>query len=61
MKRYKRFLSLFFKSILVTMALIGCGKADADVTATAEENANVDDIVILYTNDVHTYVDGPIS
>jgi len=82
MKRYKRFLCLFFVSILVTMALIGCGKADADVTATAEtveevveaateetvdteakaeENANVDDIVILYTNDVHTYVDGPIS
>ena len=82
MKRYKRFLCLFFVSILVTMALIGCGKADADVTATAEtveevveaateetvdteakaeENVNVDDIVILYTNDVHTYVDGPIS
>ena len=74
MKRYKRFFSLFFVSILVTMTLIGCGKADADVTATAEsveevvdteskaeENANADDIVILYTNDVHTYVDGPIS
>ena len=82
MKLYKRFFSLFFVSILATMALIGCGKADADVTATAEtveeateaateeivdtetkakENVNADDIVILYTNDVHTYVDGPIS
>lgn len=82
MKRYKRFLSLFFVSILVSMTLIGCGTADADVTATAEtveeateaateetvdtkaqaeENTNADDIVILYTNDVHTYVDGPIS
>lgn len=82
MKRYKRFLSLFFLSILVSMTLIGCGTADADVTATAEtveeateaaaeetvdtkaqaeENTNADDIVILYTNDVHTYVDGPIS
>ena len=82
MKRYKRFLSLFFMSILVSMTLIGCGTADADVTATAEtveeateaaaeetvdtkaqaeENTNADDIVILYTNDVHTYVDGPIS
>ncbi len=82
MKRYKRFLSLFFMSILVSMTLIGCGTADADVTATAEtveeateaateetvdtkaqaeENANAEDIVILYTNDVHTYVDGPIS
>ena len=82
MKLYKRFFSLFFVSILATMALIGCGKADADVTATAEtveeateaateetvdtkaqaeENANAEDIVILYTNDVHTYVDGPIS
>ena len=36
MKRYKRFLSLFFLSILVSMTLIGCGTADADVTATAE-------------------------
>ena len=82
MRRYKRFLSLFFMSILVSMTLIGCGTADADVTATAEtveeateaateetvdtkaqaeENTNADDIVILYTNDVHTYVDGPIS
>jgi len=82
MKRYKRFLSLFFMSILVSMTLIGCGTADADVTAPAEtveeateaaaeetvdtkaqaeENTNADDIVILYTNDVHTYVDGPIS
>jgi len=82
MKRYKRFLSLFFMSILVSMTLIGCGTADADVSATAEtveeateaateetvdtkaqaeENANAEDIVILYTNDVHTYVDGPIS
>jgi len=67
---------------LMAIGSIGCGKAEADVTATAEtveeateaateetvdtkaqaeENTNADDIVILYTNDVHTYVDGPIS
>ena len=33
----------------------------ADADAKAEENTTDDDIVILYTNDVHTYVDGPIS
>ncbi len=33
--------------------------AAAPVTANAE--AASDDIVILYTNDVHTYIDGPLS
>lgn len=31
------------------------------VSAMAEEPAKSDDIVILYTNDVHTYIDGPLS
>ena len=53
------------------MTLVGCGNSKAGTSADntqteadteiAEENAYADDIVILYTNDVHTYVDGPIS
>ncbi len=30
-------------------------------TAAAEENTLSDDVVILYTNDVHTYIDGQLS
>ena len=33
----------------------------ADTNVKAEESTADGDIVILYTNDVHTYVDGPIS
>ena len=71
MKICKRLLSILFVNMLVIMTLVGCGnsKAGASVddtqteanTEITEENANADDIVILYTNDVHTYVDGPIS
>lgn len=31
------------------------------LTASAADTALSDDIVILYTNDVHTYIDGPLS
>ena len=53
------------------MTLVGCGNSKAGTSADntqteadteiAEDNGYADDIVILYTNDVHTYVDGPIS
>ena len=53
---------------LIALGSIGCGSPDAgtveetvDMAAKVEESAGTDDIVILYTNDVHTYVDGPIS
>ena len=29
--------------------------------ASATENPDPNDVVILYTNDVHTYIDGPLS
>lgn len=72
MKIYKRIFNLFLVNMLVTMTLIGCSNADTgavetatvteDVTAENDVTAeSTDDIVILYTNDVHTYVDGPIS
>ena len=71
MKKCKRLLSILFVNVLVIMTLVGCGNSKAGTSADntqteadteiAEENAYADDIVILYTNDVHTYVDGPIS
>ena len=59
-------------SILLVLALciglIGCSSAPAadpttpDTTPDTTPSAPVtEDIVILYTNDVHTYIDGPIS
>ena len=50
--RKKRFVSLFLAfSMILTMAIPGSVWAD-------EKN---EDIVILYTNDVHTYIDGELS
>jgi len=54
------------------VSLFGCGAAKpAETTGPAETEAPVvettaaaepaEDVVILYTNDVHTYIDGPIS
>ena len=45
-------LSLLLTIILAMVCLL---------PATAEETALSDDIVILYTNDIHTYIDGPLS
>ena len=71
MKKCKRLLSILFVNVLVIMTLVGCGNSKAGTSADntqteadteiAEDNGYADDIVILYTNDVHTYVDGPIS
>ena len=70
-KKCKRLLSILFVNVLVIMTLVGCGNSKAGTSADntqteadteiAEDNGYADDIVILYTNDVHTYVDGPIS
>ena len=64
-------------SVLLVLAmcvsLFGCGASQpAETTAPAETEAPVvettaaaaepaEDVVILYTNDVHTYIDGPLS
>lgn len=45
-------------SFLLTIALV---LTMAVPGFAAEGNAKSDDIVILYTNDVHTYIDGDIS
>jgi len=55
--------------LAVCVSLFGCGKAEpAEMTApattavaTAEATEPAEDIVILYTNDVHTYIDGALS
>ncbi len=64
-----------FTALLLAMALcfglFGCGASQpAETTAPATTAAPVEttaaatpkeDVVILYTNDVHTYIDGPLS
>ena len=59
-------------ALAMCVALFGCGKTEpAETTAPATTAAPVvettvatepkEDVVILYTNDVHTYIDGPLS
>ena len=63
-------------ALAMCVSLFGCGKSEpAETTAPATTAAPVEtaavetteaaepaeDIVILYTNDVHTYIDGPLS
>ena len=48
----RRFLSIIL-TLILTLSLA--------VPAAAAENDLSDDVVILYTNDVHTYIDGPLS
>ena len=64
----RKWIALVTMVSLIALGSIGCGSPDAgtveetvDTAAKVEESAGTDDIVILYTNDVHTYVDGPIS
>ena len=52
--------------IVMCFSLIGCGAATpTETTAPAEtmavEAAAKEDLVVLYTNDVHTYIDGVLS
>lgn len=53
--------------LAMCLPLFGCGAAEqaevtaAATTAAAETAAAKEDVVILYTNDVHTYIDGPLS
>ena len=48
----RKLLSLIL-SVLLTVALC--------TSVSAAEEAKSNDIVILYTNDVHAYIDGPLS
>lgn len=48
------------KKTFVTLLALSLGLASA-IPAMAEESVLSDDIVILYTNDVHTYIDGALS
>ncbi len=49
----RKFLGAFMSLVLLISAIV-------PVSMAAEENLS-DDIVILYTNDVHTYIDGALS
>lgn len=57
MKNKKRFNKALL-SIMLCFALMLCF---VPLTVTAEQASLSKDIVILYTNDVHTYLDGPLS
>ena len=59
-------------ALAMCIALVGCGSNTAPETTAAPTEAPTtavpttveaatEDIVILYTNDVHTYIDGPLS
>ena len=54
--------------LAMCVSLFGCGTSKpAETTAPAETieatvaQTTAEDVVILYTNDVHTYIDGPLS
>jgi len=66
----RKYLSLLL-ALILCLSLLGCGaSAPAETTAPAATEAPVvettaaataEDVVILYTNDVHTYIDNPLS
>ena len=68
-----RKLLAFMLALAMCVSLVGCGTSKpAETTAPAATEAPVvettaaaaeptEDVVILYTNDVHTYIDGPLS
>ena len=49
------------RKILATFLCLAMVLCFMTPSALAAETADPDDIVILYTNDVHTYIDGPLS
>jgi len=60
----RKFLSIVL-ALVLCLCLFGCAAqkpAPAETAAPIEEvAAPAEDIVILYTNDVHTYIDNPLS
>ena len=60
-----RKLTALLLAMLMCFGLLGCGtKAPAETAPAPAETAAAspkEDVVILYTNDVHTYIDNPLS
>ena len=68
----RKFLSVML-ALAMCVSLFGCGNSEPAETAapattaapvaveTTQASEPVEDVVILYTNDVHTYIDGPLS
>ena len=60
-----RKLTALLLAMLMCFGLLGCGtKAPAETSPAPAETAEAspkEDVVILYTNDVHTYIDKPLS
>ena len=64
----RKIFSILLVAAMLLGVFVGCGDAGDDYTdavatsaVTEEVNYVADDIAILYTNDVHTYIDGPLS
>ena len=58
----RKYLSIVL-ALVMCLSLFGCA-ADQEATTTTtatEPTTPPEDIVILYTNDVHTYIDNPLS
>ena len=57
----------FVLVLAMCLCLFGCGASQtpgttpATVEATQPAAVSYEDVVILYTNDVHTYIDNPLS
>ena len=63
-----RILFAILLALALCFSLFGCGTSTpaenttpATEATTAPTTTATEDIVILYTNDVHTYIDGPLS
>lgn len=63
----KRLLKILMVTVLVLSLLSGCGNVTlggpefGNSAAELPAGVGVEDIAVLYTNDVHTYIDGPLS
>ncbi len=54
----RKFFSTILAIMMTSCLFTGCS---GDTATTTGDNSAKGDIAILYTNDVHTYIDGPLS
>ena len=57
-KEMRKFFSTILAIMMTSCLFTGCS---GDTATTTGDNSAKGDIAILYTNDVHTYIDGPLS
>ncbi len=57
----RKFLALALVFVMVLGLFAGCGTNNGGATDPTQPPVPQGDIAILYTNDIHTYIDGPVS